>query len=1212
MWLASFHVTMCMTISIRRHIVLLCLVLLGSMVSLQAQLVISLVDDQSFDGSKYPLYAATVKATLNGQPFVLSPDNVLIREDIYISHPLDVSTPTGGQQTIRWYSRNRDDQGGKATLVVFSSTQATSIDIDSAVGMHFQRQVSQVRLLNSKYKPLREIAFGTVTPGDSVVGRYDCVAVNSPIDDQLIPYKVRIDSIKTETPAFHVHWTGGPGCATLPGNIVLQLDYLMEVTFVPTSTQYYHDVLTIYYSGGAVEHVALSGNTFALPTRTVLNLLSPNGGEILAPCQRVPVRWTGATKGSTTVAEFSTDGGTTWDEIGRTTDTSLVWTVPDSPTNSLRLRVSSLSQDLTETSLAFASQAVCDYVAFSPDSKTLLGLYRNSTAISFDVQTAQVKSRWNYRADGQTNVQTQPFGGAFSSATQFFVAYRSTSRQAKSDTLCFFDTTTPTALSSVALDSNQRFKAALIDSSRTSIVLVSQLSPSLTLLNATDGSFQRSVPFSAPVSAVSLGKTQAVVALMDGTINVMDIPAWTVSKSYQFTGMPLMDQILLTPDNERIVVGCHASGFSVNEVPLSDGYVIDIASSLIVRTERKSSTSPLCVSANPTSRYVLFGYIATPQAPIWDLPPNQVYSSIITHSGSLTDLAFSPSGLMIASSANASDNLKLKQFVYPEIDYSDSTCRIVRQSLTSLSAQIEPTYAFSSRDTVLTLNLCNTGIVPVVIDNAWLERSSHFQLQGGFVGDTIAVNSCAHVPIRFNPSDTGTLSDILHVTSCAASFQLTVSGYGIPRSLGLPDTIDVGDVCPGVVVDTNLTIVSNADPVPIVINQAYLSDDANSWFSIITRVDDDTVAAKQSLSLHVQFKAKSVGTQTKVLLVYYGGQQRLYGRIVLRGRGAGSEIVVSPPTVAFIPDQLQRRVVLHNTNDNPVLLNALGIVPSGAFSNDPITLPTTIAPHDSLVVTLHWNDTTVNSATLNALIAPCSVPMGITLTRYTGSALLSLSTVKADPTGNATIPVRLHISENVSYAAPRSLEAEFTMNPRLFLPQSVRSDLGTATLTRNDIVNDQRIIGFRVVADFPLKDTTVAYIDGVAGLAETDHCPMSFSAASSYFGSTVSTQTIDGVFQLINLCGDRRIVQSGTLSIISLSPQPAGDLAHLNVVAGSDQAATIELYNTTGERILQQNVQLQSGGQDLPFDTSTLNNGSYTIVLRSASGVSTAVLIVSR
>ncbi|MFM8569209.1 MAG: hypothetical protein ACKOB6_06370 [Candidatus Kapaibacterium sp.] len=737
------------------------------------------------------------------------------------------------------------------------------------------------------------------------------------------------------------------------------LDYPVSVEFTPADSRYYQDVMTVYYEGGAVERINLTGNTFELPVRTVLNITKPNGREILAPCQEVSVAWRGAATGSTTIVESSFDGGGTWTEVGRTKDTSLVWSVPDIPTNDAMLRVRAEQENQTNELLDGTNTAACDRVAFDPNSSSLLACYRNGQCQEWDMQSFTSSASYTLRTAGTLSPTLRSFGCGYVTPTEFFVAYRSTAVWATGDSLAFFRKGLSAPLRVVALDSAVRYKGAYLDSTRTTIILVPVSGTVLSMVSSADGSPVRTLNMPSPVRAFSIGKDRAAVALLDGQIVILSTATWTQERIVRCPTVPVIEQVLLLPDNERVVLGCQVNEASVNEASFSDGYILDIPSAQIIRTIRKASTLPVCVSANTTSRYVLLGYVAQPQAPLWDISPNQVYGSVINHGGSLADIAFSPSGTLIASSAAYADNLRVRAFVFPEIDYTDAPFVIQRPVLTPMQVRVDSTFAYTSRDTVITLNLCNTGQVPAIVTGAYLAQSVHVRLVNMTLPDTVMPGACLRLPLRVTPADTGLLRDEVKVQLCATTATLPLSVYSIPRNLGPKDTVDIGDRCPLAELDTVITVVTNRDPVPIVIDESFLSDQTDSWFTVVSAPRNDTLLPGESYRVRIRFSPSKVGSQTKVLLVFYGSQRRLYARVVLKGRGIGSALTVKPSVVGFIPEQRERTVTIINSNTNEVTLASLAVVPTSAFRFDPVSLPRVIAPGDSLAVKVYWDDTTV-------------------------------------------------------------------------------------------------------------------------------------------------------------------------------------------------------------------------------------------------------------
>ncbi|MFM8178468.1 MAG: hypothetical protein ACKOAG_04685, partial [Candidatus Kapaibacterium sp.] len=502
-----------------------------------------------------------------------------------------------------------------------------------------------------------------------------------------------------------------------------------------------------------------------------------------------------------------------------------------------------------------------------------------------------------------------------------------------------------------------------------------------------------------------------------------------------------------------------------------------------------------------------------------------------------------------------------------EIDYTDAPFVIQRPVLTPVQVRVDSTFAYTSRDTVITLNLCNTGQVPAIVTGAYLAQSVHVRLVNMTLPDTVMPGACLRLPLRVTPADTGLLRDEVKVQLCATTATLPLSVYSIPRNLGPKDTVDIGDRCPLAELDTVITVVTNRDPVPIVIDESFLSDQTDSWFTVVSAPRNDTLLPGESYRVRIRFSPSKVGSQTKVLLVFYGSQRRLYARVVLKGRGIGSALTVKPSVVGFIPEQRERTVTIINTNTNEVTLASLAVVPTSAFRFDPVSLPRVIAPGDSLAVKVYWDDTTVTEGSLQAAVAPCSAPVNIGLRRYSGSATLRLPKIAVDPRGRARIPVSVKIAENFTFGGVRALEAEFTVNPRMFLADSVQAVLGSAAIVRQEIDNDLRSITLRMQADFPYADTVVAIVHGFAGLAETDVSPLTWNRQSVFFGSSVRVTTGDGELRLSNLCGTRRVVQSGGVRITSVDPQPAENDVTVSFSCDDAGPVACEVHSAAGERV---------------------------------------------
>ena len=1197
----------------RSTLFILCLALSALVVvNVHAQLRVSFLDSFALDAAKFPRYSARVVSTLNGLPFVLTTDNVLVQEDIIVSKPVSVTRESDTVYVVAWTSRSRNVEGGTATVVVFNSVEAASASKNVMAATKPELRTPQVRFTDLRYKRIKELQFGKVPAGNTSTKTIYCLPVSGRMGADGNEQRIRVDSITTGSSYFTAKWRGGLGAWSLPGLMSSPLDYPVSIDFTPPDNQYYQDYLTIYYEGGAIEQVTLIGNTFELPMRTLLNLTKPTGGETFTPCEAVQVAWTGAVKGSTTIIEATYDNGKTWAEIGRTVDTTMTWYVPDIPSDEERLRVRAEQVGLSDYFLGGTNTSPSERVAFNPQSTTLLACYRNSLCTEWDMTTKQSTNQYSLAYSGMANSNLRVYACAYTSDNDFYTVFRDTRTPDAADTIAFFTVGSRTPRTSVAIATNTRYKAAYLDSTRSFVVLTPMSGTAVGVISAKDGTVLRTIPMPAPVTAISMGKNRAAVALLNGSIYLYSLPGWTVERVMSFSTVPLIDQMAILPDNQRIVLGCHASEPTINDGITADVYVVDIATELLVRVQRIASTSPVCVTSNATSRYVLMGYVAQPQGPLWDISPNQVYGSVVGHGGSLIDVAFSPNGFLIASGANAADNLRVREFIYPEVDYTDDVMRVVRPSFAIQQLVMDSTYAYSGRDTTIVVNMCNNSSVPADIAEAFMAQGSHFRVMGPSMPFVINPGECAKFQVRVVPSDTGLLRDEIKAKACALTFTLPVQVYSIPRNLGLPDTIDFGGVCPSTTLDTSFTIATNKDPVFVVIDDAFLSDQTNSWFTPVSTPKNVTLQPGDSARARFRFSPLGVGIQNKVLLVFYGGQRKLFARVVLRGRGVGSEISVRPLVVGFTPEQTSRTVTVRNPNANEIIVTSLGVAPSGAFAVDALSLPRVVAPLDSFTVTVRWLDTNVSEGSLQPVIAPCAAPVNVGLRRYRGSATLRLPKVEADPRGTASLPVFVKIAENFLYGDERTLDAEFTVNPRMFIADSIHANLGRAQIVSQEIDNDLRRIRIRCVADFPYADTAVAVVHGRAGLAETDLSPLRFNSSSSFFGSSVRVNTVDGSLQLTNLCGTRRVVQTGTVRIVGLVPSPADYHATVNVNVSESSPLRFEIFAHTGERVLLDERLASSGLNSIDLPVSQLLPGTYTLTVTSALGSSSTIFMVMR
>ncbi|MFN8299309.1 MAG: T9SS type A sorting domain-containing protein [Chitinophagales bacterium] len=75
-------------------------------------------------------------------------------------------------------------------------------------------------------------------------------------------------------------------------------------------------------------------------------------------------------------------------------------------------------------------------------------------------------------------------------------------------------------------------------------------------------------------------------------------------------------------------------------------------------------------------------------------------------------------------------------------------------------------------------------------------------------------------------------------------------------------------------------------------------------------------------------------------------------------------------------------------------------------------------------------------------------------------------------------------------------------------------------------------------------------------------------------------------------------------------PNPTANLTNLLITSNVSQEVRVELYNLIGERMLDRNVLLNKGGNNVPFNLNALASGTYTALVHTGNEVHTRKVLV--
>jgi WD40 repeat protein len=890
--------------------------------------------------------------------------------------------------------------------------------------------------------------------------------------------------------------------------------------------------------------------------------------------------------------DYSLDDGSSWTPIAVTSDTSTTWTVPNAPTTQLRLRLRQVdAQNLTYT-LSDQNSGAVARLTFRPDGKRLLVQHAlNGELVEWDVAQRQI----TWRALPPDVGQIQPVMLAYIDTTHAVVLYNARGRGYAS--LFRIGDSVP-LWSDTLLD--QTIRSGVLDTANRTIAVIGTIAPTVELFRIESAAMAplRSVPMPVLATALAVRRGDAFVALRDARIHHYRIPDWSPVAEYRFAYVPHIALLHALPDGKRLAIGCSVSQTSVVQGFSAPNFVLDLERNQIIRSIRQASSTPVAVTSSADARYLVFGYPGQPQSPLWDLATDMILSQATSHQGTLADVQFSPDQRYVASSsATPPLELVLRTFLFPATAVSPALT-IGQLQLNADTLTFAPVYAYTQTDTIFRGRICNDGSVPIPLVDYWVEGGPTFQLVERIAMDTLKPGQCTDVLLRFAPTRAGRSTGALVVRHCEQQLRIPLAGTALPRSVGTPDTIDVGTACVGTPARTAHVVLTNNDPAPLPIGGAAIYDAMRSPFRLVAPPRDTIIDSKHALLLTIEFAPTSGGIAEGTLYVYYGWRDYT-ATVVLRGRGIGGTLQPHVSPLPFIPEQRVRELRLRNTQSDTLRITSAQIEPAGGFRLR-TSMPLAIAPGDSASIAIEWLELDSVAATLVLRIDPCASELRVRLVRYSARAELQLPTVWADVRGRAAIPILARMIPNFDYGDPMRCTLRVATHRRLFMPDTAWTVRGIARLLSVTTDGDRRIATIEVERTLGTSGDTLVTLGGVAALGEQDTSVIA-AVAAPYWGSAVEVTTTPGLLQLTGLCDDRRTYESGTVRMI-VFPTPTSD-PHVDIAIESTVQfhGELELYTMRGELVAAWPLDVTIGTTTASIPIASLDAGTYTLVLRGHS-----------
>ncbi len=1186
-------------------VVLMCLIVCT--IAANAQLTVRIVpfaDNSQIDARGYPRSRTQLTVTRGTTAITVTKDKVFIVENNLMVLPDKVSSLPGNVTLVEWVSKRPPRRSEAATIYVVSEGETGLI-----AGAKNADDSTVIAIKDSTSRALyHRIDFGHVSAGQTITFGLKIAATRSLKDARGNELNTRLDSVRTRTSNFTTQWIGAIIDKTPPPvDMVPAFDYRLNLIFKPLTDAPVADILSAYYSNGFREDILLLANPAPYPRAPILQMVSPNGGEKFAPCQKVIVRWKGMERGYSVFLELSTNNGRSWRSIDSTIDSSYVWTVPPTLSDSARIRVSQRLQSNFDR-FAVGERVPTTTVSFSADGSRFAVGYTNRKIVEFSTATAQIIGTYDV-ADVAGNAMVASI--TYVPGTSNLVAAIRTSAGAAAE-LQQFSQGIAAPVARVALPRSMRVSAVGTDSAGTTVFVVPQLGSRILTYAAATLDSTASIILNAPASATTMRRNRVTVMQLDGSIVTYD--ASTKQEAERTPTNFAADSYAVIDNIDISTTGLAALGGRASAS--NPTYMIDRATSMPRQViNRVGAITQVACAFSPTARYLGLGFMGQEQFELYDVESGvrlQSLTGSLGHIGLLSDLDFSQVGnAIVSTSLDSTNNVLLKKFTTPEDDISDGVFGIIGSQLGNAIVALPPVLIGSVLDTTLNGRICNTGTVPVVVSSGSFQSGQVFTLPDGILTDTLLVGECLDLRIRAVIADTGRLADTLLVVSCGTVFRIPFELQRIDRSLAIVgDLTDFGDVCVGQRLIKKFTMLRNTGADSVRINNTQVKVPAQ--FRVMNAVFDTTLPPGGTLDIEVEFAPTRTGFDTASVVIRYADQNTVRRMWRVTGRGAGADVRLSHTALPFIPEAPLRTITIYNSSDNAVTITS-GMITAGAPFSLLSTMPLVIGARDSVTLTVRYDGGSVGAPAALALqYEPCATSADIPLSLYRGTVKLSIPVISADPRTNTTIPILADLSEEVPYNGMRRVEGSFSVDPQLFLAQEIQATVGTATIVSQDIINNARIVRFTVEGVF--GDTNeIARLVGPAGLGRADSSLLVLDTTSAWFGASVSNAYTDGVLRIVNPNPGRKILDRASLAITSVQPNPAADYVDVQVQSQKTTIATMRIVDANSIVVFE-NVLVSSGpiASTHTLHVSALTPGVYTVILATGDATAAASFIVVR
>lgn len=1164
-------------------------------VLLSSQTVLSI---RNLNHDSFPLLKAQIRAVSNSQLVTINKENLLIVEGVLAHREFTISAPDNGWQNIEWYP-DHNVIGESEYDGVFAFTNQKETAYLQVVITDLEGKIGTFIFKNGSGEKIHDLQFVNTAVGDTSLRSLSCVYFYSLLTDEGFGKAIKVDSLTITNDNFLFEWRGNQFNTQKPPVYIIFPDNQILVRFAPKVEGPQSAILKVHYNGGAVAYIRLQGNKKKVEAKTNLTLLSPNGGETFTPCQDTILTWKGNVKSIHTKAELSYNNGKTWNKIDSSITDTMNWKVPPKiTTDSAKIRI---SQDFTKDD-PFVFQIGSGVYSVDYNFNATKALtFSVSEIYEWDLKKLN-NSKISYDLQSRTFGQI-PISSRYISETRFAVIYS----VGNFDSLAVFDVNNPVPIYKERFINYKPREIYKIPEKNEFIILAANTN-FFKVYDSQTLKVKQEVVYNEPITGIGIAKDTSIMVVsgLDSKVFVVSKSDFQTKDSIDFYRTAIIDKLNISPNGKFIGLSSVQGANSGR----TNSMIWDLESRNIITSLNISGSQPVDIGFSPTSNMAIFAYQYQNQINIFDLVKSSQSGIIEAFQDPMYGLSYSTENNSFLVSSVGVNGPKFKQyyFTFPETDESDSTFRIVNPIVKKETTDLADGFIFNPIKKKYNVQFCNTGEVPLFIEDAYFKNKVHFGLDNYALPDTISPGECIDLTIIFNPKDTGLVSDSLILASCSLEYPIYVKGNGLDRNIEfLTNNIDLGEVC---LQDTNqitTEIIRNADPVPLLFNQ--FSVDSTNIFSFTNYPKDTLLQPGQTITATIKGVPNKVGVISSNYSVLHSNQVKYKASALLTIRGLGTFVELSNSTLPFIPEQRIRFLSIKNIGTDPILITNAILNPLTDFKIN-TAMPVSILPGETKQIEIEWigNNNDV-AATLKLDATPCLTQSLVNLIDYKSESLLKINDTQANPLDTTSISINFNNNENANYAGIRQFEAILTIDPKMFIPEYAISEFGEAKIENLGIENNKRLMRLTVNGDFPASGT-LAKIVGYPGLSEKNKSTMLFDTEKSKFwGESTISSFQSGLFTLLLTCNDQTIIHNET-QIQAITPNPVTSSAVIEI-SNSEEGQFELLVSTNDGRVLySENIKLLSGRNLINFNSNSFETGNYIISVKKDKILSAKNLLI--